>query len=86
MSRTWVPRALVVATITAAVATAGALPAAAKAPEHPLTGYIGACNMVNNFHAMVHTAMEHAADQGKAGMWTGVAASGDPGCVVSFTP
>lgn len=86
MSRRWITRAIVTATVTAAVAAAGALPAGAKAPEHPLTGYIGACNMVNNQQAMFGIAMAHAAEQGNAGMFVGAAASGDPGCVISLSP
>ncbi|MBK5306438.1 MAG: hypothetical protein JJD92_07100 [Frankiaceae bacterium] len=79
-------RTIVTATVTAAVTAAGALPAGAKAPEHPLTSYIGACNMVNNPVAMFEIAMVNAAEQGNTGMFLGAAASGDPGCAISLTP
>lgn len=61
-----------------ASATAGAANGAA-----PGTGLIGGCNMLND-PTMFSVAMVHASAQGDNGMFTGVAASGDPYCQTSL--
>jgi hypothetical protein len=60
-----------------------AVPAQADPSPTRGTGLIGGCNMLND-PTMFTVAMAHASDRGDEGMFTGVAASGDPGCQVSL--
>jgi len=54
-------------------------PAQAANGPSPGTGFVGGCNMLHD-NTMFAVPMLRDADQGTAGMFIGVAASGDPGC------
>jgi hypothetical protein len=65
-----------------------AVPAAAANGPAPGTGIIGGCNMMLDptmtTVPMVRNTLHGQGANGNAGMFTGVAASGDPFCQTSF--
>jgi hypothetical protein len=67
------------AAIACAPAALTAMAAFAATGPAPGTGLVGGCNMLKD-PSMFSVAMTHASAQGDAGMFIGVAASGDPFC------
>ena len=83
MTKRMLTEICLVAAIGCAPAVLSAIPAEAATGPAPGTGLIGGCNMVKD-PTMFSVAMEHASPRGVAGMFVGVAASGDPGCQTSL--
>jgi hypothetical protein len=79
MTKRWMTKMTLVVMIGAAPLALSSASAGATSGPAPGTGFIGGCNMLRDL-SMGTVPMVRDAPQGNAGMFIGVAASGDPYC------
>jgi len=82
MAHRWMTKMSLVVVMAAVPVALASLPATAATGPSRGTGLIGGCNMLRDATMLPGTggAMDHDSAQGTAGMFIGVAASGDAFC------